>query len=178
MNNTIILTIITSFLIFSSCNTEVKKEETYLYHDKIKEKVMEFQASNTSFKLCMVSEGKRDTIIINSENLETRLKPFFIDGVISNLVSEYNRVEYKKDGYDVVELCSNNKKHKVKRLLYKENLQGDFYYVMHSSGKNRLATNFTNISFSSKGDFLIISDQEVPFSYSTNYRVEGKPVAN
>ena len=178
MNNAIIVTIITSFFFFYSCNTEVKKKETYLYHHKIKEKVREFKELNNSFKLCMVSDGKRDTIVVNSENLDTRLRLFFIDGITLKSASEYKRVEYKKDEYNVVELFSNNKKDKVKKLLYKENKKGDFYYALYSSSKNRLVTTYTNISFSSKGKFLIVKDQKVPFSYSAEYRVEGRRIVN
>ena len=178
MNNAIILTIIIVFFFFTSCNTVIKKEETYLYHYKIKEKIMELKNSNTGFKLCMVSDEEKDTIVVNSENIETKLKLFFIDGITPSSAKEYSRIEYEKDKYKVVELSSNNKKDKVKKLLYKENEKGDFYYAMYSSSKNRLATSFTNVSFDSNGNFLIITHQDVPFSYSTKCRVEGKPIAN
>ncbi|MFT6715590.1 MAG: hypothetical protein ACJA0Q_000217 [Saprospiraceae bacterium] len=172
MNKGTITIIIASFFCFSSCATKQSSEENYLYHYKIKEKIEEFK--NTTFKLCLISNEKKDTIVIMGEDLEKRLNILFDDGLTGRMALEYEKRKYKKEGYKVIELSSNKERHSIKKLFYKEDEGGNFYYLLKSSSKNGLANQHTDISFSSTGEFLIVVKQEVLLSYSSYYRVEGR----
>ena len=116
---------------------------------EIKEKIEEFK--NPTFKLCLISNEEKDTVVITGEDLEKRLKIIFDDGLTERMSSEYEKRKYKKEAYNVIELSSNKEKHSIKKLFYKENDRGDFYYLLKSSSKNGLANQHTDISFSSTG---------------------------
>lgn len=159
---------------FFSCNDVTSKKENFLYHQNIKELIKANEKHQKEYKVFLKADDKNDTITIECTQIEKKLAVLFKHGLRSQDLEEYNIKQYDKDAYSVVEITALKKEQEVRKLLYKENKEGEFYYMIETITLNRLAGYSNEMSFSSTGDFLIISHHEIPFSHKRASRIEGK----
>jgi hypothetical protein len=98
----------------------------------------------------------------------------FKHGLRNQDLEEYKEKNYNKNGYKVIEITALKEDQEIRKLLFKENSDGEFYYLIETRTLNRLASYSNEMSFASNGNFLIISHHQVPFSYDRTTRTEGK----
>lgn len=162
------------FGLFLSCNDVTPKKENYLYHQNIKELIKANEKDKKEYKVFLKANNKNDTVIIKSAQIEKKLAVLFKHGLRNQDLEEYKEKNYNKNGYKVIEITALKEDQEIRKLLFKENSDGEFYYLIETRTLNRLASYSNEMSFASNGNFLIISHHQVPFSYDRTTRTEGK----
>lgn len=165
--------LITASLLFS-CVKQENNKESYLYFDKIKGTLSDNIKEGNKYQLFYKSNEKKDTVEIPCSEAEKNTMIIFRYGLNEQDLEKYNKKQYQKGNYLVTEYSAKKAREVVQQVSYKENKKGKYYYMIKTVKNNRLINSTTELSFSSEGDFLIKSNQEVPLSYSNIYRVEGR----
>ena len=178
INRGVFLGVLLVLCLFSSCNEGAAEKENYLYHQNIKELIKANEKEQNYYKLFLKADGKKDTIILENAEIIKKLAVLFKYGLRKKDLKEYKCENYEKEGYSVVEISALETKQEVRKLFFKKNQEGHFYYLIKTNTVNRLANYSNEMSFSSTGNFLIISNHEVPLSYKRTTRVEGKLIDN
>ena len=161
--------LITSFF---SCDTSESKGE-FLYHKQIKEVLANEQANK--YVLFLENKDIKDTLVIEKEKIRKRLAVFFKYGLHHHQLPNYKKNTYQEKEYTVTEFLAKKGDQRIQKLKFKKNDSADFYYQITIKKSNKMGSYSNDMSFSSKGIFMITSNQEVPFSYSFKSKVVAEP---
>jgi len=163
--------------LFVSCNNQSKVKEVFIYQKNILNILNKNRKKGVLYNIYLKDNERKDTLKVNQKSLDEKLKFFFKYGLYQQDLTSYHCEEHEENNYNIVELTAKNTNQEVRSLFFKKNKEGDFYYMIKTVSKSRLGTIKNQMSFSSTGKFLILSEQKVSFSYLNSFRAEGRPIS-
>lgn len=171
MRHYIIIFII--FFTFFSCDKKENITNEFLFINAIENKIKELEKYNYKLHQFIVKDSLQDTLLIDSVEWKKEFSLFFDNAISKKQVNNYKLNETNNNKGFIKEFIAKDKKQNIRKLSYSQKLDSSFIYKVHVIKKNRLSEIDYHIEFDSNKGYLINSKQNLPYSYSTLFRIEG-----
>ena len=162
-----------TFILFQSCSEVKSSKNKEVFKEQILNLIDSLETNNIGLNKYLLKDGlKKDTLMINKPDRNKELDLFKGNLISEKSLSNYILKEYIKNG-----LVCKEYKAKTSEIINKTYISirknGSFVYFVEYNLKNRLATIQYQLTLDSEKGYLIQSYQKIPYSYTTNFRIEG-----
>lgn len=163
---------ITCFTVLS-CDTKDNTPNDFLFIEAIENKIKELEKYNYKLHQFILKDSLQDTLLIDSVEWKKEFSLFFDNAISKKQVNNFKLNKTTTNNGFIKEYIAKDEKQDIRKLSYSQKLDSSFIYKVHVIKKNRLSEIVYHIEFDSNKGYLISSKQNLPYSYTTLFRIEG-----